>query len=193
MLAIRALSLLRAMFELLRPDTFDSYDVLVRALIESRDLLTTFRFDDAETRAQVQRWFKDKAKDTWIPKHRACEQFLKRVGGGNLELARRWGQFSERSHPKYLAANNSVAIVGGTLSFDKHIELIPALEEKRADYITALVSLYVAASFDFAGWVSLQCDFDRVRTVQQIKDAGPRLIYPLLDRVERRNARQGMN
>lgn len=53
LLAIRSASLLRGMEALLRPDTFDSWDVLMRAFLESRDILLTFRFDDEGTRKHI--------------------------------------------------------------------------------------------------------------------------------------------
>src|ERR1700692_20880 len=58
LLALRSISILNATAQLLKPGTFDSWDILARAFLESRDLLTTFRFDDEETRKLVRRWFK---------------------------------------------------------------------------------------------------------------------------------------
>jgi hypothetical protein len=187
MLALRALSLLNGMIEVLKPDRFDSYDVLLRAFLESRDLLTTFRFDDPETKSRVERWFKDKAKDTWVPQHNVCERFLKNAGAGDLELARKWGAFSELSHPKFVAAQNSVAVVSATISLENKRLLIPVLSEKQADFISSMVSLYVSVSFDFPGWVELGCDPARLIAVEEIKTMGPALVYPLLDRINKRN------
>jgi hypothetical protein len=65
MLALRALSLLCGMGKLLQPETFDSYDVLMRAFLESRGLLTTFRFDDEDTKKHIQAWFRNKDKNAW--------------------------------------------------------------------------------------------------------------------------------
>ena len=44
LLALRLASLLCGMGLLLKPSTRDSYDVLARSFMESRDLLLTFRF-----------------------------------------------------------------------------------------------------------------------------------------------------
>ena len=39
--------------KMLQADTFDSYDVLQGAFMETRDLLATFRFDNDETRNRI--------------------------------------------------------------------------------------------------------------------------------------------
>ena len=186
MLALRALSLLGGMGKLLQPASFDSYDVLQRAFMESRDLLTTFRFDEDKTRKRIAVWFKDKEKDTWVPQHGVCERFLERVGAANLQLAKRWGMFSALAHPKYLATHNSVALIGATMSHHKMRELIPILEEKRADYITNLVSLFIATSFEFPGWIHLGCDEDRMATAKKLRQTAPRIVIPLLNRTDSR-------
>jgi hypothetical protein len=48
LLACRATSLLCGIGSLLKPNCRESLDVLMRAYIETRDLLMTFRFDDKE-------------------------------------------------------------------------------------------------------------------------------------------------
>jgi hypothetical protein len=65
MLAIRGASILTTMGKVLQADTFDAYDVLQRAFMETRDLPSTFRFDRDETRKRITRWFKNKDKDAW--------------------------------------------------------------------------------------------------------------------------------
>ena len=67
LLAIRSVSLLCSMGLLLRPSTLDGYDVLARSFLESRDLLTTFRFDNEGARKQIHAWFA--GKEGWKPKH----------------------------------------------------------------------------------------------------------------------------
>jgi hypothetical protein len=81
MLGIRSASLLTGMGKMLQTDSFDSYDVLQRAFLETRDLLTTFRFDQDETRARIKVWFigKDKAGETRARRLRAL--LGKRRGG----------------------------------------------------------------------------------------------------------------
>src|SRR6266850_5399212 len=91
-LALRSISILNATAQLLKPGTFDSWDILARAFIESRDLITTFRFDDEETRKRVTQWFKSGGGDTWKPDYKKCEDFLNGVGAKDLQLAKRWGQ-----------------------------------------------------------------------------------------------------
>jgi len=74
-LAIRSVSLLRGMEVLLRPDTFDSWDVLMRAFMESRDVLSTFRFDDEGARNHVRGWFRGKNSQAWKPSIRSVRNF----------------------------------------------------------------------------------------------------------------------
>jgi hypothetical protein len=186
MLALRSLSLLRGMGKLLEGDTFDSYDVLQRAFLEARDLLTTFRFDDDETRNHIQVWFKDKDKDAWKAQYSVCERFLKTVGADNLQLAKKWGIFSALAHPRYRAVHNSVALVGAPMSPQKRQDLVGILEEKIADYITGIVTLFITASFEFPGWVHLGCDVNRMATGENLRQTAPSIVLPLLSRVESR-------
>lgn len=175
----------------LEPDTFDSYDVLVRAFLEARDLLTTFRFNDEATRKRIAVWFKDKGKDTWKPQHSVCERFLKTVGADNLQLAKRWGAISALAHPTYLATQNSVAVLSSTMRHRNARELILILEEKRADYITALVSLFITISFEFPGWVHIGCDVSRMSTAEKLRQIGPVIVLSMLKRTENRRASEG--
>src|SRR5437588_27470 len=57
LLGLRSTSLLWGMKCLLEPATRDSWDVLVRSFMETRDLLLTFRFDDDGIRNTIQTWF----------------------------------------------------------------------------------------------------------------------------------------
>ena len=174
------------MGKLLQADSFDSYDVLQRAFLESRDLLTTFRFDDDETRNRIQVWFKGKDKDAWKPQHAVCERFLKTVGADNLQLAKKWGVFSALAHPGYRAVQNSVALMGTPMYPQKMHELIGVLEEKVADYITGIVTLFITATFELPGWVHLGCDVNRMQTAENLRQTAPSIVLPLLSRVESR-------
>lgn len=186
MLAIRSASLLTAMGKMLQADSFDSYDVLQRAFLETRDLLTTFRFDQDETRAQIKVWFRDKDKDGWKPQHRVCERFLESVGAQDVQLARKWGTFSALSHPTYLATCNSVAVRGASMSPQKRLELVDVLDEKVADYITTTVTLFIVMSFELKGWVQLGCDVGRMPTAEKLRVSAPPIVLPLLARTENR-------
>ena len=59
LLGFRSTSLLWGMKSLLEPATRDSWDVLVRSFMETRDLLLTFRFDDNGIRNRYRRGSKD--------------------------------------------------------------------------------------------------------------------------------------
>jgi hypothetical protein len=184
MLAIRSVSLLRGMEVLLAPDTFDSWDVLMRSFMESRDILLTFRFDDEGTADHVRGWFKGKDSQAWKPKHRTCERFLTQVGAADSELARRWGVFSGLAHPTALAARNSVAVTAARISSNSRPDMAIALEEKRADYLTSIASLFVTASFELPGWIHLGCDTDRMPTAERFRIAAPAVVLPILKRKE---------
>jgi hypothetical protein len=184
LLAIRSVSLLRGMEALLMPDTFDSWDVLMRAFMESRDLLLTFRFDDEGTRNHIRAWFKGKGSQTWKPKHKICERFLAGVGGFDSELARRWGLFSGLAHPTALAAQNSAAITAARISKKSRPDLAMALEEKRADYLTSIVTLFITASFELPGWIHLGCDINRMPNAERFRIMAPAVVLPILNRKE---------
>lgn len=186
MLGIRSASLLTGMGKMLHADSFDSYDVLQRAFLETRDPLTTFRFDQDATRARIKVWFTDKDKDGWKPEHGVCERFLESVGAGNVQLARKWGTFSALSHPTYRATHNSVAVRGSTMSPQKRHELIDMRDEKVADYITATVTLFIVMSFELKGWVHLGCDATRMPTAERLRISAPPIVLPLLARTESR-------
>jgi len=186
MLALRSLSLLNGMEKLLQPYTFDSYDVLQRAFLESRDLLTTFRFDDEKTRHRVEVWFKDKDKDSWKPEHSVCERLFKALGADDLQLAKRWGTFSALAHARFSATRNSVALIGASVYPPKAFELVSILDEKRADFLTALVSLFTAASIEHPGWVRLGCDDTRMATAEMLRQEALSTVLPIMRRVESR-------
>jgi len=106
LLAIRSTSLLLGMNRLLDPATRDSWDVLARSFMESRDLLLTFRFDDNGIRNSIKSWSEGKNDGSWRPRHKKSEEFVKRIGAGDTELAKRWSAFSTLSHPTIHAAKN---------------------------------------------------------------------------------------
>lgn len=186
MLAIRGASMLTTMGKVLEADSFDAYDVLQRAFMETRDLLSTFRFDRDETRKRIKAWFKSKDKDAWRAEHAVCERFYDGVGASNLQLARRWGMFSALSHPTYSATRNSVAVRGGSLFASKRRELATVLEEKVADYVTAALTLFITTSFELKGWVPLGCDLKRMQTAESLRTAAPPIVMPVLARTESR-------
>jgi len=191
MLAIRGTSLLTTMGKVLQMDSFDAYDVLQRAFMETRDLLSTFRFDDDETRKRINTWFKNKDKKAWKARHSVCEKFFNSVGASDLQLARKWGMFSALSHPTEMATRNSVAIRGATFVPLKKRELLSVLEEKIADYITTSMTLFVTTSFDLERWVPLGCDVSKMQTAESLRESAPSIVMPVLKRVELRTRPSG--
>jgi hypothetical protein len=107
-LALRSTSLLLGMGRVVELATFDSFEVLTRAFLESSDLLLTFRFDDAGTRERIETWFEGRDGKSWKPDHNKCEEFLRNLGRGESQLGTRWSVFSALSHPTKYATDNSV-------------------------------------------------------------------------------------
>jgi hypothetical protein len=167
LLALRSVSLLCGMEFLLKPNTRDSWDVLARSFMESRDLLIDFRFDDRGTRQKVHAWFQGNA---WKAAHKRCEIFIKRVGGGDSELGRRWSMFSALSHPTVQAARNSAAMTVSRVSRREKIEDFNIImEPKLADFLFSISTLIVVTTFDFPGWIPLGCDLSRMPNVEPFR------------------------
>jgi hypothetical protein len=68
------------MKSLLDLGTRDSWDVLVRSFMETRDLPLTFRFDDDGIRNTIRTWFKGLNDSTWRARHQKTEEFVKKIG-----------------------------------------------------------------------------------------------------------------
>lgn len=185
LLAIRATSILRGMGELMKPDTFDSWDVLMRAFMETRDLLTTFRFDNEQTRKHIGRWFKSE-QDSWKPAFKVCERFLKEVGA-ETELGKKWALFSGLAHSMYGASNNSTAIVAARTFGLIQPDLALALRDKRVDYIGNLSTLFIVASYDLPGWIHSQFDVSRTPVTERFRVAAPRVVVPIMREKEERD------
>ncbi len=179
-LALRSVSILNATAQLLKPGTFDSWDILARAFLESRDLLTTFRFDDEDTRKTVARWFKTGGGETWKPDHKKCEEFLNGIGGKDLQLAKRWGMMSSVSHPTYLATKNSVAIVTTFVFNQDRPDLAKALEEKKADFILCVSTLLATMVYESPGWIPLGLDIGRMPTAERVRTESAPIVISIL-------------
>jgi hypothetical protein len=158
LLAIRATSLLCGMGYLLKPNARDSLDVLVRAYIESRDLLMTFRFDDQGIRNKVHGWFQS-------------NEFLRRLSGGDAELATRWKMMSALSHPTVQAARNSAANARAWAAPGQGIRETYAekMQPKIDDYIVSIETLIVAATIDRPSWIPLGCEDARMPNVEPFR------------------------
>ena len=148
--------------------------------MEARNLLVDFRFDDDETRQRIQRWFRGRE---WRADHKRCEAFLNHLSGGETELARRWGMFSTLSHPTVAACRNSTAM---TVSWVTHRpeDSVAAMEAKVADYLTSVVTLIIATTFDFSGWISLQCELGRMPHDEPFRARVKEIVAPILGRSE---------
>jgi len=169
LLAIRCCSLLVGMGRLLDPATRDSWDVLARSFMESRDLLLTFRFNDNGIRNDVKTWCEGKNDNSWRPRHKKAEAFVKRMGAGDTELGKRWSAFSALSHPTIHAATNSAnfVVTWVTGSCDPFSDEI--MRRKCADYLISVSTLIVAATFEFAEWIPLGCDPARMPSVEPFR------------------------
>ena len=178
LLALRASSLLSGMALLLRPNTRDSWDVLARSFMEARDLLIDFRFDDDESRQKIGRWFRGKE---WVADRKRCEAFLKRVGAGDTELARRWGIFSHLSHPTVTAARNSTVMTVSWVT-RRQEDFATTMEPIVADYLYSISTLIVATTYDHSEWVKLGCDLNRMPDIERFLEGVSEAVVPVLDR-----------
>ncbi|MGA2183994.1 MAG: hypothetical protein ABSH47_13275 [Bryobacteraceae bacterium] len=169
LLAIRAISLLCGMGCLLKPNARDSLDVLMRAYIESRDLLMTFRFDDQGIRNKVHAWFLPNGP--WKPEHKRVDTFLQRLSGADAELATRWKMMSALSHPTAQAAKNSAAMVAAWAAPGRGVTETYAetMQLKIDDYLVAIGTLIVATTIDRPGWIPLGCDDTRMPNVEPFR------------------------
>jgi hypothetical protein len=180
LLGFRSTSLLWGMKSLLEPATRDSWDVLVRSFMETRDLLLTFRFDDDGIRNTIRTWFKGLNDNTWRARHKKTEEFVKKIGGGDTELRKRWSAFSALSHPTVHAAKHSTNLVvtrvtGRPENYDA------AMNPKIADYLASIGTLIAATTFDeFPELIPLGCDLNRMPNVEpfrlSVAQAVPRIL-----------------
>lgn len=181
LLALRSVSIICSMGLLMKPNTRDSWDVLARSFMESRDLLISFRFDDQGTRNKIRRWFEGKSDSTWKAEHKKCERFLDALAGSDTELGKRWSMFSALSHPTVHAARQSTAMVVSWVTGRGKLEdFTETMTPKAADYLTSLQSLIVAMTSDFPGWIRLGCDMARMPHVEQFKAGAPSVVTPIL-------------
>ena len=169
LVAIRCCSLLVGMGHLLDPSTCDSWDVVARSFMESRDLLLTFRFNEKGTRDDVKIWFQGKNDSSWRPRHKKAEAFVKRLGAGDTELGKRWSAFSALSHPTIHAAKNSTNFVVTWVTRRHDPNADEVMRQKRADYLVSISTLIVAATFEVPEWIELGCDLTRIPHVESFR------------------------
>ena len=179
-LALRSVSLLVGMGKVMEPATRDSWDVVARALLESTDLLMNFRFDDDGVRKKIAYWFAGKADNAWKADHHKCEEFIRRLGEGETELAVRWSAMTVFSHPTVYAAQNSAKNVAGWVTgFAKTECPVDTILPKIADYLTSISKLIVVATFDLPGWVSLGFDLSRMPTADRFQRECKNAVGPI--------------
>ena len=180
LLGFRSTSLLWGMKSLLEPATRDSWDVLVRSFMEARDLLLTFRFDDNGIRNVIRTWFAGENDSTWRARHKKTEEFVKRIGGGDTELAKRWSAFSVLTHPTVHAAKHSTNLVVTRVT-GRPDDYDQAMNPKIADYLASVGTLIVATTFDeFPELIPLGCDLSRMPNVEPFRLSVARAVPRVL-------------
>jgi hypothetical protein len=169
LVAFRSLSLLSGIRCLLTPETGDSWDVVLRAFMEAKDLLFTFRFDDQGIRNAIKGWFEGKNENSWRPRHKKCEELAKKLGAGETELGKRWSAFSALSHPTLYACQNSTHILVNRVT-NRPEDMTQTMEKRTADYLTSLGALIVTTTFeDIPQFVPLGCDLKRMPRVEPFR------------------------
>lgn len=182
LLALRSISLLIGMGKLMEPATRDSWDVLARSFQESTDLLMHFRFDDEGTRNKVAHWFAGKVDNAWKADHHKYEEFMRKLGQGESELATRWSAMTTLSHPTVFAAQNSAKNVAGWVTgLAKAVNYADSIGPKVADYLTSVSKLIVVATFDLPGWIPLAFDLTRIPTADRFQRESKAAVGPILD------------
>lgn len=182
LLALRSDSLLLGMGKLMERPVLDSWDVLARAFLESSDLLMHFRFDDEGTRKRIGYWYAGKADSAWKADHNKLEEFFRRLGEGESELATRWSAMTVFSHPTIFAAQNSAKNVAGWATGFTNTETYDdVMVAKAADYLTSLSKLIVASTFDLPGWIPLGFDLNRIPTADQFQQERKAAVGPIHD------------
>jgi hypothetical protein len=184
LLAIRSASLLFGIARLIESETHDSAEVLLRAFLEARDLLLTFRFDHKGTRAKVAYWFAGKVDNSWKAEHKKCEELLSRIGSGGSEFGKRWSMTTTLAHPTVFAAQNS-AVCASSWAGDppRELDFQTMMLAKVADYLACIVSLIVIATYDFPELVSLGCDLGRMPNIDAFRANAFAVSKPILDRI----------
>jgi hypothetical protein len=184
-LAIRSASLLCGVGALLTPVARDSAKVLMRAFVESRDLLMTFRFDQKGTRTKIGYWLAGKVDSSWKAEHKKCEEFMDKLGHSGADFAKKWSQTTTLAHPTRYAADNSVncAVLWGATP-PRLVDVSAVMEPEIADYLTAIATLIVIATYDIPGLISLDCDLERMPSVDAFKENVNAIVIPILNKNE---------
>jgi hypothetical protein len=179
-LAIRSASLLYSMGKLLTQETSDGFEVLARAFLEARDLLTTFRFDHKGTKDQIGRWFKGDLGNSWNADRKKCDEYLERLGHSGSELHIKWRQMTTLAHPTVFAAQNSIV----SASIQVRARSCESMEAKNADYLASIASLVVFATIDPPGLLTLGYDLNRMPNIDSFQTDVARVVLPILRKTD---------
>ena len=183
LLALRSVSIITSMSVLLQPTAIDGFDVLARALLETRDLLMTFRFDDEGARQRIHYWFEGKRDNSWKADHQKCERLLTKWGAQNVVLGEPWSMVTVLSHPTCYAADHSFATLTALMDGRARSQSVSNfMMTKRADFLIYIARLCFATTFDFAEWVSLGLDMNRMPRVEPFRERVERIAVPFLNR-----------
>jgi hypothetical protein len=182
-LAVRSASLLCGMSKVLRPQTRDSLEVLLRGFLEARDLLMTFRFDQKGTRDKIGYWFEGSLGPSWKAEHKKCEEFWTKLGHEGTEFGKRWSQITTLAHPTRFAAQNSVGAATLWAANPPRLDDYEAMmEPKIADYLTSVATLIVIATMDLPGLISLGCDLNRMPHIDTFRANVSSVVVPILNK-----------
>jgi hypothetical protein len=182
-LALRSISLLCSMGTILKPETSDGVKVLMRAFLEARDLLMTFRFDDQAIRNKIDLWFQGNVENTWKPEHKRCEGHLEKLGYRGADLAKKWSQTTTLAHPTRFAAQNSaVCVTRWAIRPTRMEDFHTVMEPEVADYLTSIASLIVMATYDIPGLISLGCDLRRMPNIDAFRENVFSVAVPILNK-----------
>ena len=166
LLAVRCLSLLRAMLRLLEPDFLDAYDTVRRSFLEA--WLLQFEFRLQARSEQATRWLSGD-KDAWKPNFKVVEAFFSAVGGEKGGFAHFWGDLSELAHPTRQACVNSCAIATTMRNINPSKEvLLASMEKLTEDYLGLVHWQLLATLFEHTELIDLRFDKNNLTTCQRL-------------------------
>ena len=159
LLGLRSQSLLRGMLTVLAETTLDAYDPVRRAFFEAWLLQFDFRFKNSKTASA--KWFRGD-KHSWKADRKKLEHFFRSRSQPSPRFGLDYGSLSSISHPTFVAASNSCAIVGMKHKVN--------LEQSSAE---GVISTYGAEFMGFVVqelWVSAEPDDALIDTYIQVKE-----------------------
>ena len=145
----------------------------------------TFRFDHKGTRDKIGYWFAGKVDSSWKAEHTKCEEFMEKLGHSGANFARKWSQTTTLTHPTRYATQNSVncALLWAGMP-PRTIDVNSVMEPEIADYLTAIGTLIVIATYDLPGLISLECDERRMPNIDAFRENVNTVAVPILNKNE---------